>query len=164
MPDKKDLIPTNKEQESINNIKKMSAQDKAILKLVKENPSFSMYEIGKLLQSQGTSKSDLSVYSNLRYSQYLSLEIDKVHTHNHETLARQGVPRANKTLIRIVKDRNTPDLDKMPAINTILKHGLKQDSTAQPAKSISIGQINILQQMGRDDTEVVEGEVVDNTE
>jgi len=164
MPDKKDLITTNKEQESINNISKMSAQDKAILTLVKEHPSMSMWEIGKLLQEQGTAKNHRSVYSNMSYSDSLRLEIDKIHTHNHETLARKAVPRATKTLINIVKDRNIPKLDKIPAINTIMKHGLKQDVVAQAPRTVSIEQVNIIQQIVKDnvgDGEVIEGEVID---
>ena len=143
----------------------MSAQDKAILTLVKEHPTLSMYEIGKLLQQQGTSKSNMSVYSNLRYSQYLSLEIDKIHTHNVETLARKGVPRANKTLINIIKDRSIADVDKLPAINTVLKYGTPKEHTPSHVTEVSIDKVTFIQQIVKEnvaaDDEVVEGEVVD---
>ena len=161
----KDLIPVNKDQESINNIAKMSAQDKAILTLVKEHPTLSMYEIGKLLQQQGTSKNSKGVYSNLSYSDCLRLEIDKIHTHNHEYLARKAVPRANKIIVDVLKDKSIDKMDKKAYVDTALKHGLKQDVVSQAPRTVSIEQVNIIQQIVRDnvsDDEVIDGEVIED--
>ena len=165
MPDNKELIKTDKDQESINNIKKLSKLDKEIVAIIKDNPNTSYYEVGKLLVDRGKSQITRSVYNRLKYSDYLTAEIDKIHTHNAETLARKAVPKASKVLINIVKDKSIPDVDKLPAVNTILKHGLKQDVVSQAPRTVSIEQVNINQQIVRDnvaDDDVVEGEVVDD--
>lgn len=148
-------------QESIKNIAKLSTLDKEILTIAKNNPNYNNHQIGKELVTDNKSQHPKSIYSRLTYSDLLRSEIDKVRTHNHEYLAREIIPEALKIHKKVLKDKSINPKDKDTWVSMAYRAGLKTEPTAQAAKTITIGQINVLQQMGRDDCEVVEGEVID---
>lgn len=159
MPDNKNPKKNNK---SIQNIAKLSTLDKEIITIAKSNPNLNNHQIGQQLEDKGLSKNKLSIYSRLSYSELLRAEIDKVRTHNHEYLAREIVPEALKIHKKVLKDKSIPNVDKKEWVAMAERSVFKSEPDGARVSTISIGQINVLQQMGRDDTEVIEGEVIDD--
>jgi len=141
-------------KKSLQNIAKLSTLDKRILTIAKQNPNLNNHQIGKQLVKEGLSKNKVSIYSRLSYSELLRAEIDKIHTHNHEYLAREVLPVALKVNKRVLKDKAIEDKDKKDWVALAYKSGFKQEAAEQAPRTITIGQINVLQGMVRDNTAI----------
>ncbi|NQU83848.1 MAG: hypothetical protein HQ536_04000 [Parcubacteria group bacterium] len=91
---------------------KITRTDAEILKMVKADPNKSNYQIGRELKQLGVSKSDHTVYTRLKQSQYLSMEIDRIRQANFELMSREVVPEALKIHKRVLKNKKIPDEKK----------------------------------------------------
>ena len=151
---------------NINNISKLSQYDKRAIELLKQDPNLTNHQIGKQLQEQGLSNNERTIYSRLKHSECLSLEINKVRTYNHEFLSREIVPLALKTHKAVLKDKSIEAKDKKDWVAMAEKAEFRIDTPYSSPRTINIITQQNIGLMLKEDTKpkVIEGEVIDNKE
>ncbi len=86
-------------------VKELSTYDKKALQLYKEDPTMSMYKLGKKMQRLGHSASERSIYQRLKRSDYLRTELAKIEQYHIEQLHRDDYPLARKRVRKALKDK-----------------------------------------------------------
>ena len=117
---------------------KITQADAKILEMVKADPNKSYYEIGRELKHSGISKSNRSIYSRLKKSEYLTREIGRIRQANFEMMSREVVPEAIKIHKRVLKNKGIPDEKKKDWVALAEKAEFNIDETKRPVQPVQV--------------------------
>ena len=122
---------------------KITPTDAKILQMVKADPNKSNYQIGKELKQMGVSKSDHAVYTRLKNSQYMTMEIDRIRQANQEMMSREVVPEAIKIHKRVLKNKKIADEKKKDWVALAEKAEFGTDETKRPTQAPMVNLVAI---------------------
>ncbi len=121
------------------------AYDQHAVKLLAEDPTQSIYQIGKKLKDSGKAVSKNRIYERLKRSDYLRTEFARIEKYHMEQLHRDTYPLAAKRMNKALKNKELDDNKVFPYVKLAYDKVHGETHKHVPAPTISVGNIEKMQ-------------------